>query len=53
LFQSMTYHDTPASPLPEMRYVDSSAKPEAKHNYQIITVNSVGLKSTPSMKAQP
>jgi hypothetical protein len=53
LFQSMTYHDTPASPLPEMRYVDASAEPGAKHNYQVITVNSVGLKSTPSMKAQP
>jgi hypothetical protein len=53
LFQSMTYHDTPASPLPEMRYVDDSAKPGAKHNYQVITVNSVGLKSTPSMSAQP
>jgi hypothetical protein len=51
LFQSMTYHDTPASPLPEMRYVDASAKPGAKHNYQVITVNSVGLKSTPSDKA--
>jgi pimeloyl-ACP methyl ester carboxylesterase len=53
LFQSMTYHDTPARPLPEMRYVDDSAKPGAKHNYQVITVNSVGLKSTPSMRAQP
>jgi hypothetical protein len=36
-----------------MRYVDDSAKPGAKHNYQVITVNSVGLKSTPSMRAQP
>src|SRR5205085_11187281 len=53
LFQSMTYHDTPSKPMPEMRYVDASAKAGAKHNYQVITVNSVGLKSTPSIKAQP
>ena len=44
----MTYHDTPSKPLPEMRYVDASAKPGAKHNYHVITVNSVGLKSEPS-----
>src|SRR5438876_1542214 len=43
LFQSMTYHDTPGQPLPEMRYVDASATPKEKHNYSIITVNSVGL----------
>jgi len=46
----MTYHDTPSKPLPEMRYVDGSAKAGAKHHYQVITVNSVGLKSTPSIK---
>ena len=26
LFQPMTYHDTPSQPIPEMRYVDVSAK---------------------------
>ena len=52
LFQSMTYHDTPAQPLPETRYFDASFKPVAKHSYQIITVNSVGLKSEPSIKAE-
>ena len=50
LFQSMTYHDTPSKPLPEMRYVDSSAKAGAKHEYAVIAVNSVGLKSEPSPK---
>src|ERR1051326_6322076 len=48
LFQSMTYHDTPSQPMPEMRYLDASAKPGETHTYSIITVNSVGLKSEPS-----
>jgi pimeloyl-ACP methyl ester carboxylesterase len=45
LFQSMTYHDTPAKPLAQMRYRDASAKPGEKHAYSVITVNSVGLES--------
>jgi hypothetical protein len=45
LFQSMTYHDTPSQPMPEMRYLDTLAKPGEKHTYTVITVNSVGLKS--------
>ena len=49
LFQSMTYHDTPDQPLPQMRYVDTSAKAGEKHVYSVITVNSVGLKSLPSL----
>jgi pimeloyl-ACP methyl ester carboxylesterase len=53
LFQSMTYHDTPAQPLPEMRYLDISARPGAPHTYEVISVNSVGLKSAPSVKAVP
>jgi hypothetical protein len=48
LFQSMTYHDTPAQPMPDMRYMDASAKPGEKHVYAVVTVNSVGLKSRPS-----
>ena len=52
LFQSMTYHDTPGQPMPEMRYVDASATPGEKHNYSIITVNSVGLRSKPSAQAR-
>jgi len=51
LFQAMTYHDTPAKPLPEMRYLDTSAK--AGQTYEVIAVNSVGLKSAPSVKASP
>jgi len=53
LFQSMTYHDTPDQPVPEMRYLDASAKPGEKHDYAVITVNSVGLKSEPSAAAAP
>jgi hypothetical protein len=51
LFQSMSYHDTPERPLPEMRYVDASATPGQRHNYRVIAVNSVGLKSEPSTAA--
>ena len=51
LFQSMTYHDTPAQPLPEMRYLDASAKADEKHFYSVISVNGVELKSEPA-KAQ-
>jgi hypothetical protein len=48
LFQSMTYHDTPALPLLEVIYLDISAKPGDKHSYSVITINSVGLKSEPA-----
>lgn len=45
LFQTMSYHDTPEKPLVEMRFVDTSLKPG---KYQVIAVNSVGLRSEPS-----
>ena len=48
LFQSMTYHDTPSQPLPEMKYMDTSAKAGENHVYTVIAVNSVGLKSEPA-----
>jgi sugar lactone lactonase YvrE/pimeloyl-ACP methyl ester carboxylesterase len=51
LFQSMTYHDTPSKPLPEMRYLDTTFQDAARHTYQVVTVNSVGLKSEPSVVA--
>ncbi len=34
--------------MPEMRYLDTSAKSDEKHIYSVVTVNSVGLKSAPS-----
>jgi len=51
LFQSMTYHDTPSQPMPEMRYVDLSARAGEKHRYSVITMNGVGLRSDPSVRA--
>lgn len=48
LFQVMSYHDTPEKPLPEMRFVDKAATRGTKHRYEVITVNSVGLKSKPA-----
>lgn len=48
LFQAMSYHDTPEKPLPEMRFHDRTAKPGEKHEYTIIAVNGVGLKSEPA-----
>jgi hypothetical protein len=50
LFQSMTYHDTPSQPMPQMRYLDTSARPGEQHTYAVIAVNSVGLKSEPSAR---
>lgn len=48
LFQKMSYHDTPEKPLPEMRFLDTSAKTGGKHDYRVIAVNTLGLKSAPS-----
>lgn len=36
-----------------MSYLDRSARPGVPHRYQVITVNSVGLKSPPSVPAVP
>jgi len=51
LFQAMSYHDTPEKPLPEMRFLDRTAKPGEKYAYRIITVNGAGLKAEPSQPA--
>ena len=53
LFQSMSYHDTPEKPLPEMRFVDRSAKAGVKHEYRVIAVNGMGLKSKPTPVSIP
>lgn len=53
IFQKNSYSDTPSEPLVEMRYVDSSVKAGEKHEYRIIAVNSVGLKSEPAMAVAP
>ena len=45
LFQGLLYSDTPIMPLTEMVFIDESADSGKKYNYQIISVNTVGLKS--------
>jgi hypothetical protein len=47
LFQGLSYHDTPLEPRREMRFVDNTTPPGAKHAYQVIAVNSEGLRSKP------
>ena len=47
LFQSMSYHDTPEAPLPKMEFIDTSGKRGMIAKWQVIAVNSVGLKSKP------
>ncbi len=48
LFQVMSYHDTPERPLPAMRFVDRTARPGEQHVYEVIAVNSAGLRSEPA-----
>jgi poly(3-hydroxybutyrate) depolymerase len=45
LFQTMSYHDTPEKPLPEMLFIDKTAKPGENYEYRVIAVNGAGLKS--------
>ncbi len=46
LFQTMSYHDTPEKPLPEMKFLDPKAAAGSK--YEIVAINGVGLKSPPT-----
>lgn len=50
LFQAMSYHDTPEQPLPEMTFLDTAPAADANTVYQVIAINSVGLKSEPSQR---
>jgi lysophospholipase L1-like esterase len=51
LFQTMSYHDTPEAPLPAMKFVDLSPPSDSSAKYRVVSVNSVGLKSAPSIPA--
>jgi hypothetical protein len=51
LFQTMSYHDTPQAPLPEMRYVDATASGNSRVSYRVTVVNGAGLQSAPSKPA--
>jgi poly(3-hydroxybutyrate) depolymerase len=52
LFQSMSYHDTPRAPLPEMTFVDAAPEAGKQHAYRVNSINSVGRKSEPSEAAK-
>jgi pimeloyl-ACP methyl ester carboxylesterase len=45
VFQGLQYSDTPAAPLVEMRFTDTTAEPGKTHQYRVIAVNTVGLRS--------
>jgi pimeloyl-ACP methyl ester carboxylesterase len=45
LFQAMSYHDTPEPPLPEMKFIDKSGATASSAKYDVVSVNSAGLRS--------
>jgi pimeloyl-ACP methyl ester carboxylesterase len=45
LFQNLSYSDTPTQPLAQMTFTDTTATPGKTHQYRVIAVNTVGLKS--------
>ena len=45
VFQGLQYSDTPAQPLVQMRFTDPMPKAGRTHQYRVIAVNTVGLKS--------
>ena len=45
IFQNLSYSDTPTQPLVEMKFTDTKAEPGKTHQYRVIAVNTVGLKS--------
>jgi pimeloyl-ACP methyl ester carboxylesterase len=47
IFQGLQYSDTPANPLVEMRFTDTSAVAGRNHRYQVTAVNTTGQSSSP------
>ena len=45
IFQNLQYSDTPTQPLIQMRYTDTKAEAGKTHQYRVVAVNTVGLKS--------
>lgn len=43
-----SYNDAPANVIPEMKFTDPWPNDNKPHTYTVITVNTVGLRSTPS-----
>lgn len=52
IFQNLSYSDTPTQPLVEMKFTDTKAEPGKTHRYQVIAVNTVGLKSSRELNPQ-
>jgi pimeloyl-ACP methyl ester carboxylesterase len=51
IFQNLQYSDTPTQPLVPMQFTDTKAEFGKKHTYRVIAVNTVGLKSKPSLES--
>lgn len=45
IFQNLSYSDTPSQPLVGMRFTDLKAEKGKNHQYKVLAVNTVGLKS--------
>jgi len=45
IFQGLQYSDTPTNPLVPMTFTDDKAEAGKQHNYRVVAVNTVGLKS--------
>ena len=45
LFQGLQYSDTPVVPLATLHYTDTTAEAGKTHQYRVIAVNTLGLKS--------
>ncbi len=48
VFQGLLYSDTPTMPLAQMKFEDKSADDDTSHSYEVIAVNTAGLKSKPA-----
>lgn len=53
LFQGLSYHDTPESPVPALMYEDKGVGEGSMPVYRVLVVNSVGLSSEWSLPASP
>jgi len=52
IFQNLQYSDTPTQPLAPMQFTDTKSEPGKKHAYRVTAMNTVGLKSTPTVDSR-
>ncbi len=45
VFQKLQYSDTPVQPLVQMKFTDPNPESGKVHNYRVVSLNTVGLKS--------